>query len=181
MLVVQCCVDACLLAEFWPLLLLLSSPTFNSLRMDISTVDSYLCCLAEPNTVSVFKKSQNPTPAVSVKASFAPLANTHPNHTPCPHPIHTTFIHTQVLVRVVIAPPPLSPLPSPPHHSSPLPSSPTSLGQTRRHQLKTLRCSQLIVHIQRVYLYLVPYMHALVLVLVCVYMYRVNAYICTSA
>ena len=76
MLVVQCCVDACLLAEFWPLLLLLSSPAFNSLRMDISAVDSYLCYLAEPNTVSVFKKSQNPTPAVSVKASFAPLAHT---------------------------------------------------------------------------------------------------------
>ena len=80
---------------------------------------------------------------------------THPAHTlPTPH----SYTHRCESSHCSL---PLSPLPSPPHHSSPLPSSPTpsSLGQTRQHQLKTLRCSQLIVHIQRVYLYLRSAIH----------------------
>ena len=105
----------------------------NSLRMDINAVDAHLCYLAEPNTVSVFKKSQNPTPAASVKASFAPLAHTH-LATHCPHHIRT---HTGV--RVSLLPPPLScGLLSPPLLSHPILLRTNQMAPAQDHQVQPI-------------------------------------------
>ena len=90
--------------------------------MNIDAVDCHLCYLASANTVSVFKKSQNPTPAISAKASDLLYAHSRQLndyiHTVC------VIVHSPLLPSPPLSSPLLRSPSPPPLLSSPLLPSP---------------------------------------------------------